>query len=316
MRRQPPPWRRTCGAFAVAFASTFAACGDGSDRAYRGRSARQWASQLSASSTRDRIAAAEALYHIAPRSNEVVVALVAAMRDTSGEVQSSAAVALSTVGVRAVPGLIEALGDDHESVRMIALTLLAERGADAAPAAPAIARLLADVSEQVRLAAAQALQRIGPAARDAEPSLLKAARQGSPSLRAAALQALIANDAEPQPLTPVLERALHDSIAAIRSAAVKSAVASRILPTDALAMIIPLTNDRDATVRQAAFRGLGRLLGSPNTEARARALLLKGTTDSNTTVRDIARRALTPVPVGNSEQEPRRTGAFPRGLPQ
>lgn len=166
-----------------------------------------------------------------------------------------------------------------------------------------------------RLIAAQALQRIGPAARDAEPSLLAAARHGTPSLRAAALQALVANDAEPQPLWPVLAAALHDSAAFVRAAAVTSAPAARIERREALAMIIPLTHDQDAKVREAAYRSVGRLLGAPEVEAQARTLLLAAATNPDTAVRNIARRALTPSPVADTDREPRRAGILARPVP-
>lgn len=281
------------------------ACGS-SDRAYRGHTAREWAAQLSAPTTRERVAAAEALYHIAPTSTEVVDALIAAMKDTSGEVQSTVAVALSTVGARAVPGLADALDDDHTSVRMTALALLAERGADAAPATRDIARALADSNEEVRIAAAQTLARIGPAARDAESALLEAAQHGSSSVRGAALEALVANDAEPEPLGPVFAAALRDSSAALRAEAVALVPRSRIGAPEALTMIKPLTADPDIRVRQSAYRGVGGLLGAPGVATQARALLIAARTDPDTGVRRAAERTLTPAPLADSNVEPRR----------
>lgn len=281
------------------------ACGS-SDRAFRGHTAREWAAQLSAPTTRERVQAAEALYHIAPTSTEVVDALIAAMKDTSGEVQSTVAVALSTVGARAVPGLADALDDDHTSVRMTALALLAERGADAAPATRDIARALADSNEEVRIAAAQTLARIGPAARDAEPALLEAAVRGSSSLRGAALEALVANDAEPGPLGPVLAAALRESPAALRADAVPLVPRSRVDPLEAMTMIKPLTADPDARVRQAAYRSLGGLLLAPEVGAQARALLLAARTSPDTGVRRVAEGALTPRVALDSAPEPRR----------
>ena len=90
------------------------ACGN-ADRAFKGRSAEEWAAQLSAQRTEDRITAADAIYHIAPQSDTVVGALLRAMRDSNAEVQQSVAVALTTIGPRALPGLTEAMSDDHNS---------------------------------------------------------------------------------------------------------------------------------------------------------------------------------------------------------
>lgn len=288
-----------------AFASAILACGS-PDRAYRGHTAPEWAAQLSAPSTAERVAAAEALYHIAPTSNEVVDALIAAMKDTSGEVQATVALALSTVGARAVPGLAGALDDDHTSVRMVALSLLRERGADAAPATHEIAHALVDPDEDVRIAAARTLERIGPAAREAEPALLEAARRGSTLLRAAALQALIANDAEPTALAPALAAALRDTAWMLRVATVPLLPGSRIGRSDVLAMIVPLTRDPDARVRQAAYGSIGGLLGSAPVDSQAHAILAVGTADPDPNVRRMAQRTLAPPPMADSLSEPRR----------
>lgn len=303
MRRSRARLRLRIGV--IVLGSITLACGS-SDRAYRGHTAQEWAAQLSAPSTSDRLAAAEALYHIAPTSTDVIDALLVAMRDTSGEVQTSVAVALSTVGARAVPGLADAIADDHPSVRMIALSLLAERGVDAAPATSRIAQALTDSSEEVRIAAAQTLARIGPAARDAEPALLEAARRGLSSLRAAALQALVANDADPGALVPVIAAALRDSAPSLRATGVSLLPRSRIGRTEALAMITPLTRDHVPHVRQAAYGSLGGLLGVSSVDARVRALLVAGAADPDTGVRRIARRTLAPPAVADSFAEPRR----------
>lgn len=298
--------RRSAGSTTcLCIAATLLACGP-SDRAYRGHTAREWAAQLSAPTSRERVVAAEALYHISPTSDDVVSALLTAMRDTSGEVQSAVAVALATVGARAVPGLADAVGDDHTSVRLIALSLLGERGADAAPAAPSIARALADSNQDVRIAAAQSLARIGPAAREAEPALLEAARRGGTSLRAAALQALVANDAEPVTLAPVFAAALRDSAWMLRVAAVPILPASRIGRQEVLAMITLLTRDPDARVRQAAYGSLGGLLGVPAVDSQARTLLATGTSDVDQSVRKMAQRTLAPPSMADSLSEPRR----------
>lgn len=315
MRENPPRapsclFRRVSFALPFAFATALWACGAGSDRAYEGRSARAWAAQLSDSSIEQRVAAAEALYHIAPRADDIVTALVDAMRDSSGAVQTAVAIALSTVGARTVPGLIDALRDDHISVRLIALSLLAERGADASPATSAIGQMLLDANDEVRLAAAQTLRRIGPAARDAEPQLLGAAARGTTAVRIAALEALVANDAEPVKLRPLLEAALRDSVSLVRSAAVTSAAQARLAPREAMMLILPRTTDRDDGVRRAAFRALGSLVGAPTVGARARKVLADAATDPDSVVRAIALRALIPAAPGDIDREPRRPGAF------
>ena len=64
------------------------ACGS-ADRSYKGRSAEDWVSQLTAASAAQRTAAADALYHIAPREDVAVTALLRAMRDPDAEVQAA-----------------------------------------------------------------------------------------------------------------------------------------------------------------------------------------------------------------------------------
>lgn len=131
-----------CGVHLVGL-TIAAACGS-TDRAYQGRSAGSWSEQLDAATPADRIAAADALYHIAPQSSDVVDALLRAMRDTNGQVQSAVAVALATTGSRSLPGLEAALRDDHASVRALAIRLLANQGARAVGSRNAISERLSD----------------------------------------------------------------------------------------------------------------------------------------------------------------------------
>ena len=249
------------------------------------------------------MAAAEALYHIAPRSDDVVAALISAMRDTSGEVQDAVVVALSTVGTRAIPGLIEALNDDHVSVRLIALAVLAERTGDASSTTRAIGRALSDSSDEVRIAAAHTLQRIGPAARDAEPQLLEAARNAAVQVRDAALRALVANGAGPERLRPVLEAALRDSAAALRTTAVSLAVEAGMTAEKAFPAILPLTADSSSIVRQAAFRALETLLGAPTVGLQVRRVLERAATHPDSVVRRIVHRALSPTARATTNHE-------------
>ena len=284
---------RTCGIALLLLAA--AAC-EGADRSYHGRTALQWAARLRDTSVAARVEAAEALYHVEPRTQSVIRPLLAAMRDTSAAVQAAVATALSTVGDPALPGLIEATTDDHASVRTIAMSILADEGPSAISAVPAIARALRDTDADVRLAAAQALDRLGPAAKDATPALLETVAQDSGVVKAAALQALGDVGAEHGMIASVAPKALHDSSAAVRHAAIRLLTMGAFSVRDELEAARGLLADRDAGVRAAAYRALARAARDSVVGPAARRLLQAGAQDPSPAVRTAAARTLEPPP--------------------
>ena len=291
----------TCGALV--------GCSETTDRAYGGRSAQQWAEQLHDSSVSARIGAAEALYHIAPRSPRVIGSLLAAMRDSDATVQASVATALGTVGAPAIPGLIEATRDDHASVRAMAISILAGEGADAEAVVPAITRALGDSSEEVRLQAAQSLGATGHAAAAAGPALLETVRRGKGVLKAACLQAADAVGADANTLTGLADSALSDSSAAVRHAALRVRVARAAGPADVIAVVRRMVGDVDVGVRTAAYRALAGIARDSNSSAmaEARQILARGSRDTSAIVRAATAAALAPPePVRDPDARYRR----------
>ena len=125
--------------------------------------------------------------------------------------------ALGKIGVPALPGLIEALGDDSPEVRLRAIRPILAMGPTASDAAPVLTGLLADADSRVRQWSAAALGQIGPAAAGAAPALINALGDPDATVRqaaAAALGAIGAAEAAPR-----LRDALSDSNKAVQRAA-------------------------------------------------------------------------------------------------
>ena len=94
------------------------------------------------------------------------------------------------VGAKAVPRLIELLGDRDGSLRRFAAKSLSSAGSDAAPAATALAAALGDEEKLTRYYAAKALSRVGSAAVAAELELTAALADPDPEVSAASRRAL------------------------------------------------------------------------------------------------------------------------------
>lgn len=78
---------------------------------------------------------------------------------------------LDQYGDRLIPGLVSALDDTDQEVRLLAMSLLDEAGTRSAPALSAIIKMLADQDRAVRVVTASCLQKFGPLAIDAVPLL-------------------------------------------------------------------------------------------------------------------------------------------------
>jgi HEAT repeat protein len=274
------------------------------DRAYNGRSAESWATQLTAERAHDRVIAADALYHVAPQSDAVVNALLRAMRDSDPEVQRTVVVALSTIGPRAIPGMTAAVEDDHASVRSLAIELLAQQGSASIPALPEITRALRDPDDQVRRAAASALRSFEKAAQGATASLTTCARNGTPELRAECLTALAAVSSDTSTVLALASASLSDGAAVVRRTAVRITTAFVDKPTPKLNMLLPLMRDEDTSVRLETYRAVGGLLNDASVGAVARAALVMSRSDRDSSARVLVQRLLEPrAPSQETEAE-------------
>jgi hypothetical protein len=149
-----------------------------------------------------REASAAALAQVGQRaSTDALAALSKALTDADPEVRGLAAVALRSMGPRAVPAipqLVQALNDRVDYVRVVAAGALGAMGASASAAvAPLVTKLLTKDEIFVSSAVATALGDIGPAAKDALPALnqvLAQRRVGS-----AAEEAILRIEGKPVP---------------------------------------------------------------------------------------------------------------------
>jgi hypothetical protein len=116
-----------------------------------------------------------------------IESLISQLADTDLNVRTQAVKILSEIGEPAVPPLIAALRDEHESVQMSAATALGKIGEPAKAAVPALVEALDDKSAKVRGWATWALGRIGE---PSVPMLIELIGDEDTELRRSAVSAL------------------------------------------------------------------------------------------------------------------------------
>jgi HEAT repeat protein len=167
-----------------------------------------------------RAAVLKALAAVAPQGDDALAAQVAALHDPEPAVASAAADALVHGGARAVPPLIEALGDRKAGVRRQATIVLRNLGVPARPAMRVLTEHLADEDASVRAGSIQALSAIEPASAALLTHCVTAsAKDSDKDVRAAAHVALLA---APRDALPLLGTALADKDVAVRRAAIET----------------------------------------------------------------------------------------------
>ncbi|MCH2383222.1 MAG: HEAT repeat domain-containing protein [Pedosphaera sp.] len=134
---------------------------------------------------------ATALANLGPDAHEATPELIKRLRRSSrryrDQVRLRVVTALTRIGPAAVPQLIDALGNESESIRSGAARVLGNMGSDAHEAAPRLFTLLADEETYLGEAAGAALGKIGPAA---HPQVLEALGSDNENVRAAAAVAI------------------------------------------------------------------------------------------------------------------------------
>lgn len=198
-----------------------------------------------------------ALGVIGPTRDEVVTALLDALRDSDNDVRGAAASALKSAPARAaIYPLILALQDREASVRRNAADSLARQ--DTGFAVPRLIQLLGDRNEAVRNAAGRALEAIG---HNAGKALVKASKDQNADIRNAAF--LILEKLDPNEALALQIEALKNEDASVRSTAASSLgrFARRFAQgPDAKTVapeLIEALKDRDALVRKSAAGSLG-----------------------------------------------------------
>ena len=184
------------------------------------------------------------------------------------EVRPHAAAIIARIGPpakAAVPGLIEALGDENPVARSEVLYAIAAIGPDAAEAVPVVIEVLDDPELEVRYAACYALAQIGEAAEPAKAKLVEHLYHADRflSLNCALTLARIAPTcaATAPKSVPILVRGLQSDEAAKRYHSAEALKQLGPLAKGAAAALKKATTDSDEGVRKAAAEALQAVAG-------------------------------------------------------
>jgi HEAT repeat protein len=213
--------------------------------------------------------------------------LFAAVQDWNWTMDEKVAIALRTVGVQALPLLLQVLRDEQWTRRRGAAWALGEVG-DAA-AVPGLVEALADDESLVRREAAMALRMLGDV--DALPMLIDALRDPDARVRKPVSEAVVSFKAH---ALPGLVDLLRDPAIALKRVALEAI--AQIGDSNAAAAVVPLLQNRSAEMRALAIAALGRMKS-----ADAVAPLIDALTDdeqlprSELKVSDLAARALNEI---------------------
>jgi len=214
--------------------------------------------------------------------------------DTDEEVQREATAALITLGRGSditVPTMVGVLArNPNASARVHAAQVLGALGQGARAAIPVVIGALSDSNASVRLVAVSALAQIGLPA-DQLVVVARASTDRDAGVRAAAIESMIALNAPAETLRAIGERAARDPDAVVRVQAAY-ALASSGSPARIVPRLVAALDDEDPLVRVAAATVLGRM----GPEARGATVALEhAAADSDREVRAVATRSLRAV---------------------
>jgi HEAT repeat protein len=205
--------------------------------------------------------------------------------------------------VKAVPALAKAVGDENRWVRSFACNALANIGPPAAPAVDALLAVVRHKDPYTRRHAVEALGRIGPAAWKAVPALQQRAADEAEKddVREAAVEALYqVNLAQiekqalakaPQEIRDLAERVRgtdqYEAVPAAQTLGRKGPGARLAVPSLALAL-----GNSNKWIREAAARALGEI----GREAKVvRPAVEQAAADQESEVREAAQKALAKI---------------------
>ncbi len=152
-----------------------------------------------------------------------------------------------------IPQLIEALGEDLESVCFDAAYAL---GCIGAPAVPALIEGLTDESETMRRNASYALSAVGA---PAVPALIEASEHQNPAVRTLTVETLGDIGLAAEDGIPVLIQAQRDESAAVRGGAVEALGLVSQSTSEAVPALVDALEDEDIWVRRNTSLALARL---------------------------------------------------------
>lgn len=185
-------------------------------------SASHWLDVLKTTETADR-QWKKAVNSLAEMGLRVVPALIEATGDDHPEVRRGASQALHKIGPAVVPFLIKALKHDNSSVRETAARSLYGLAPKAQTAIPALTDAMQDSDAFVRQWVATALQNMahhfGPILKVAVPGLTELLKDGDFMVRMWAAHALGSIGDAAVPAIPALEKALDDVDSSVKEAA-------------------------------------------------------------------------------------------------
>ncbi len=155
------------------------------------------------------------------------------------------------------PHLVPRLGDGNLFVRWASARALAKIDKEPVPGAiGGLGRLLSDPDLSVRIAAAGALETFGPLAGPALDDLLRAVNTGDPDFRVAALFAIGSIGKDPARAVPAIAEGLTHPDPRVRRAAARTLGRFGADAERASAALRAALRDRDADVRRAASEAL------------------------------------------------------------
>lgn len=170
--------------------------------------------------------------------------------------------AVSLLGHRGLPRVVEGLQHSEWAVRTSAARVLAQMGPDAASARAALVQALKDPDVRVRTAAADAVLRVAPEARTDVSILIDIVNAGESLARGDAASALAELGPQAAPAVPALISGLRDPYWATRAGAAKAL--GKIGPAAAAAVsaLTEALRDPIPNVRSSAAEALERVRGS------------------------------------------------------
>jgi HEAT repeat protein len=154
------------------------------------------------------------LFEAAQRDDQLIDDLTAMIDDKEPAVQRQAIEtirATGPLGQRALPAVINQLGNPDNEVRLAAASMIGSHGRAATEAVPALAALLENRNTELRVVVAQTLSQLGDAARPALEKLVPLLEHENVELRVAVVKTIGNLELPAKQLRPWLAKAVHDS---------------------------------------------------------------------------------------------------------